>query len=413
MATSYRLLDWIDESRLETIRICMNKNPLAMKIIEKRVDGMITEDWCALAEQEHLKDFLCNNLHRICHCYSLTYNSAYGYILHRNKTLNNKYKLSIINWTRLSANEHPDAIKILQKNVHKIDWRELSGNSMAIELLALNKDRIAHERLWLNSNPNKVYLLDISKCNRLCFREFVGMANLDDQRYYIFILNNIDAILTKIKYRTYMDYIWQNLSNVGIIMALLRTCSSTDCKSLSNRPEMIDIVRNNPNIIDWGQLSANPAAIDILKAHPEKIDWKQLSLNPAAIDVLSMYPEKIDWENLCRNKNAYDIILMNQDKIDWNVLIETENPIFSDLLSRNLHKIDKINLVICGMNSEWKMRMMMDYDFEFDDEAFEDPSYFDDFIANASTDLEFEFIRRHFDEHYYYNILGQNANIFC
>ena len=42
----------------------------------------------------------------------------------------------------------------------------------------------------------------------------------------------------------------------------------------------IELLKENPNKIDWDLLSSNPNAIELLKENPDKIDWRQLSSNP-------------------------------------------------------------------------------------------------------------------------------------
>jgi len=64
----------------------------------------------------------------------------------------------------------------------------------------------------------------------------------------------------------------------------------------------------NQEIISWRLLSKNPAAVDLLKRNPDKIDWCFLSLNPSkeAIPILRANPSKIDWTYMAHNPNVME-----------------------------------------------------------------------------------------------------------
>ncbi len=55
----------------------------------------------------------------------------------------------------------------------------------------------------------------------------------------------------------------------------------------------------------------NPYAIELLKANPDEIDWLLLSTNPNpyAIELLKTNPKNIDWEYLSMNPSIFDEIL--------------------------------------------------------------------------------------------------------
>ena len=52
-----------------------------------------------------------------------------------------------------------------------------------------------------------------------------------------------------------------------------------------------------------------------------KIDWDNLCLNPNVIDILKNNPDKIDWSELSTNPNAIELLKNNKDKIDWSEFI--------------------------------------------------------------------------------------------
>jgi len=55
-----------------------------------------------------------------------------------------------IHWNNLS--ENPNAIHLLEQNIDKIHWNNLSENPNAIHLLEQNIDKI--DWTWLSLNPN-------------------------------------------------------------------------------------------------------------------------------------------------------------------------------------------------------------------------------------------------------------------
>ena len=88
--------------------------------------------------------------------------------------------------------------------------------------------------------------------------------------------------------------------------------------------EVIHILEQNLDKIDWSKLSYNPAAIHLLEQNPDKIDWRMLSMNPKAIHLISealeQNPDKIDWRCLSYNPAAIHILEQHLDKIDWDNL---------------------------------------------------------------------------------------------
>jgi hypothetical protein len=63
--------------------------------------------------------------------------------------------LDKVNWKELSQN--PNAIHILEKNMNKVVWDVLSANPNAVHILEQNMDKVC----WLNLslNPNAIRML--------------------------------------------------------------------------------------------------------------------------------------------------------------------------------------------------------------------------------------------------------------
>ena len=119
----------------------------------------------------------------------------------------------------------------------------------------------------------------------------------------------------------------------------------TSSLSANKNPRAIDLLRANPERINWFELSANPnpEAIELLLENQDKIEWRMLSqnTNPAAIELLRENPEQMYdwWHFLSANPAAMDLLLENQDKIDWTYL--SLNPAIFDDLGKAAGKIQR------------------------------------------------------------------------
>ena len=70
--------------------------------------------------------------------------------------------------------------------------------------------------------------------------------------------------------------------------------------SLSENPNVIELLKENPDKIDWGCLlrNSNPEAFELLKQNPDKIVWGSLEKNKKGIELIKLYSEKINWKEL-------------------------------------------------------------------------------------------------------------------
>ena len=124
-------------------------------------------------------------------------------------------------------------------------------------------------------------------------------------------------------------------------------------KYLSQNPNAIDYLKENPELIDWGYLSTNPNAIKLLEnkfkeennlterelqnlTPKNKINWLYLSENPKAKKLLEAKYEK---EKLL---NQYELESNRMGRypfsyLNWSYL--SANPCTIDLLRKNINKI--------------------------------------------------------------------------
>jgi hypothetical protein len=253
--------------------------------------------------------------------------------------------LEKLDWKHLSGN--PNAIELLKENPKKINWDSLSINPNAMELLKANPTKI--NWTYLSKNPNAIDLLkDKINAEKLMNRAY--LYNLDDSKKinWYYLSENPNAI----------ELLKANPDKIDWDILLI---NPRGIELFKKYPEIINLTELyiDSNYINWTTLSANPSreAVEILKANPESIDWFSLSANPNAIDLikdkideenrmseddydnLKEY-EKINWCNLSRNPNpeAIELLKANPEKINWSEL--SANPNANDLIK---NKIDEEN----------------------------------------------------------------------
>lgn len=138
---------------------------------------------------------------------------------------------------------------------------------------------------------------------------------------------------------------------------------------LSSNPNAIDLLRENPHLIDfkefsqnlnanellygdfleenfnnlyWGRLSANPSTVYLLAKNINKLDRWYLSSNPNAAHLLAKYPHMIDWHALSANPSpvAIEILKKNLNEVYWDQLSLNTGAGAIRMLEENPNKID-------------------------------------------------------------------------
>jgi hypothetical protein len=234
--------------------------------------------------------------------------------------------LNKLNWKYLS--ENPNAIDLLKANKHKIVWEILSSNPTAIELLKANRNKINWDLLSKNTNPKAIEML---KANREKINWDYLSSNPNaiellktnrDEINWVALSSNPNPAAIELL-RENLDLVnWDLLSSNPAAIELLIEEENQDninTNLLSSNPNAIIILENNPDIIFWDFLSTNPNAIELLKANPTNIHWSYLSENRNAIDLIK---ERVKYEKGL-NEGQYRM-LRNKNKIDWNAL--SSNP---------------------------------------------------------------------------------------
>ena len=242
-----------------------HSNPNAIKILKYNQDKI---NWGMLSSNINAIDLIKI---RITYEYNLTFKE---YIKLKNK----------INWNAICKYPYIDIVSILRKRIQYekklsksnyneldynslINWRNISANPNAIELLKENQDKIHWD--ILSSNPNAIEILK------------------NNQRYINWL-------------------------------------------RLSKNPNAIELLKNNNDKIYWTELSSNPNAIELIKnriqyekttiSHlNDYINWSKLSSNPNAIQILKENKNKIDWNRICIISSSNDSINLLKEKTKYEL----------------------------------------------------------------------------------------------
>jgi hypothetical protein len=91
------------------------------------------------------------------------------------------------------------------------------------------------------------------------------------------------------------------------------------------------------NKINWSNLSHNSEAIDLLKANPDKIDWGWLpcNTNPKVIELMESNIDKLYGTTLSMNPYALHLLA----PLDYLTMKETMQPFCKELVEYVLHPV--------------------------------------------------------------------------
>lgn len=196
--------------------------------------------------------------HRINACY-LSQNPYAVEILKANKHLINKYAVSI---NKAICEIYQPDDPIFTTNSHDFSWRCLSSNIGAIPILERHQDKI----IWYELSENTAAIGLIER-------------NLDKVNWDIFIRNPciVKLIKTNSCARKYITpHIYRN-------------------------PSIKEIINVDLPHDEWNLLNVNSGAVDLLVDNPKLINWKNLAYNPAAgrvVCALGVVPPEEFWSGV-------------------------------------------------------------------------------------------------------------------
>jgi len=219
-----------------------------------------------------------------------------------------------------ALNINPNAIDYLLSKPISINYEYISYNCNAYNFLMNHKDLINTWNFALNTNKN------IEEFFRAIMNESkfdkVKTKNLKKKDLSLLPWNHIcqNPSMIHIINENPEQIRWSSLSkNKAAISILKQNFDRIHWPEfcLNTSPEAIEIIKANPDKIDWLSLSTNPSAIEYIEENMNKINYWGLSWNSAAIHIIEKNLERISWMGLSANPAAIHILKQNPDKIDW------------------------------------------------------------------------------------------------
>lgn len=208
-----------------------------------------------------------------------------------------------------------------QIDTNMINWYNVA-NDIGVNITNISKTKyIELERVLINFIINEyeeeldtLSYYSLYKDNKN-FSKLIGVLptsfNLLNYRN---ILIKYEKKLSKEKYRN-IEYILDIFRNTHKFNTLKERIEYE--KGLSEEE-----YKRLPNKISWYSLSKNPNVIELLKENSDKIDWEWLlrNPNPEAFELLKQNPDKIVWGSLEKNKQCIELMKSYREKIDWGEL---------------------------------------------------------------------------------------------
>lgn len=364
-----KLRDWIDESKLDVYELHNNTN--AINLLYKYADN----DELNIEELNYNKN-ACELL-------------SYYFTIHKAPYVILKKKYDNINWSKLYENvTTTDLIKhhkgfsfdlYMNKNKNynifqyymslkdsNKNYKYLSLNPFALDILKKKKDKISWNNLCMNTNPEAMELIkekieQIKRNENTGYTEDTFTKNVEQfkvSNQFYFIVNNSSL-------KNYSGLLLDNikLNNISILNDMNIICDN-DVKNNSQ----------DVNQLNYCRLSANYNAIDLLEEYPEKICLLHLcsNENPRAIKLVEKNLDKMTlkhWNVLCKNSNAYNLIKNNIDKCTVHYVVDNKKSEIRDLIKpyiqdkkrtiathndlrylHNIHDILMLNMETVDMN---------------------------------------------------------------
>lgn len=306
---------------------------------------------------------------------------------------NKKY----IDYSQLSKNTNSKALELIKEEIRinlnniYIDWRALSANPNAIDILEVNRNKIKWYSLCYNTNPRAIQILKDNQLEKdngdndiywdnLCLNTSDEAIDFLKENYryiewdILSVNTNPKAIALLIKKESEEFDLedrefnrledkekisWKRLSGNPSAISLLERKWEEEKELLKNDIKQYNILKKKYYIIDWDVLSGNPNAIDLLRDKIEeeknipkkmfdslddieKINWAKLSASaePKVIQLLEENPTKIIWYTLSANPNAIKLLEKefknNPTKINWPQLSSNSKAI--KILEKELKK---------------------------------------------------------------------------
>ena len=210
------------------------QNPNAMPLLKKRVDNVV---WYEVCKNPHCVDLVLEHLHKPTLPNLL--NWAWEQFLPPTLEHLTTY------WDPLCLNTSPKALKLLEQNIHKINWSLLAKNPNAVYLIEQHIDKLkGHEWSWLSKNPSAVPLLE----RHLDKVDWIRLSSNPSPDAIHFLEKHQDLLNGNHRLSPYPNW-------------------GTVCDSLSQNPNAVNLLKNNLHKLSydgWTNLAFNPNVLAII-----------------------------------------------------------------------------------------------------------------------------------------------------
>jgi hypothetical protein len=244
------------------------------------------------------------------------------------------------NFNALSFNSN--AVSLLQENMSRINWQNLSANPNGIELIENNwgtvygiqlREQTRSEIIWnLILNLNSMNLISNHFNDILSYTKRLDITLQNRYINYLFERPDIMILLNN-NFTDVMEFI------------PLPEYNNTIFSNTYAFDALLDLVYKKTLPMNWSALSLNTngKATKLLEQNIDKIDWDLLSENSRAVYLLEKYPEKINLIGLLSNPNGFSILDKYWDSRYKEIVLTKENTIYIDTLIDNYNCVDFID----------------------------------------------------------------------
>ena len=212
-----------------------------------------------------------------------------------------------IDWIEISGNETLDAMRLLEEYPENRNWYRLSANSLATDLLKECPEKINYTAMSNNHSPDAIRIIQRHRSTI----DAAMMPLLSTNPFAVDWLQHIDQIR--------WPYICRNPSKQA--KRCLEKRLNTPSPYTAAYPRVPNMHYLELNLSSWapilwetyytkgaynGQYQKNPT-------------WKNMSANPYFAElILTKYPAQISWKHFSSNPNplAVHYLLLNPEKID-------------------------------------------------------------------------------------------------
>lgn len=216
-----------------------------------------------------------------------------------------------VSWYTLSENEGL-SLKFFEKHINNVNWYNLSGNSVTtLDFWYKHINKINWGYLPRNRSIPETFLCEnLKKFDKDIVARY-GSEKIVEK--YLYLINLDWSVVVQNR----------NLS-IEFFEKYIYKMRRTHWAHLWRNPAItIKFIIKHINEIIWEYLSYNPSiTLEFVKEHIDKINFKELSRNTVITEeFVEEYIDKFDWFFLCQNPSlSENFYLKHIDKIIWKSL---------------------------------------------------------------------------------------------